>query len=635
MEGKMRPYQETAYRESMAFFASGGKSALVVLPTGLGKTILIAAIAGKVASNGGKILLLAHRTSLVSQMAKEVSSWTGEEVGIFHGKKDIPSERIVASTVQSMANGLARWSENHFALVCVDETHHIPASTYQKITSYFGVSKLLGVTATPKRGDRTDVSKLFEKVVSEYTLASAIRDGWLSPIKVKTCRVFVDVKNVEETSGDYSVSGIGGALAPVLKEVALAIKEEAGERKTIVFVPLVSTAVGMAEIFNRIGMKADWVAGERKDSEKVMEDYHDGKFQVLVNSMLLTEGYNEPSISCLVNLRLTKAVSLYTQMIGRGTRKFPGKEDLLVLDFMWQDKTGRHHLNAKSAVAIASGEIAEEDIPYFAEACVEEADYFSRDVLEGIESAKERARQVREKKLAEALTREEEKNRGMSEFVGGIAHNHDIFEKVFRSTRENREPEDATKKYSVWRVKDPVSGQEFKLLQSRDKGLVAIGCEYYSAPLTNDWAFQKISQSQADALSKMCVPLEAIANRGHASFVLDILYKRAGLGLCSYKQAAFFSRYDFVDTLRLSRRKAAMGLDMLKKNGWRPGAEFRKAFGSLSEVTGGCVRGAHPLYTPPCAPHDNCKQLSSQSIRDSFSKEPSYLAENNENIEIG
>lgn len=589
MANEMRPYQETAYKDAMSFFASGGKSALVVLPTGCGKSRIIAEIAGKVASNGGNVLLLAHRTKLVDQLAEEVFSWTGKDVGVFKRTNDAPSTRIVASTVQSMANMVNRgsaFSNDHFALICVDETHHIPASTYQKITSYFGVSKLLGVTATPKRGDRTNVSKFFDKVVSEYTLASAIRDGWLSPIKVKTCKVSVDVRNVEETSGDYSVSGVGGALAPVLKDVALAIKEEAGDRKTIVFVPLVSTAVGMAEIFNRIGMKADWVAGERKDSEKVMEDYHEGKFQVLVNSMLLTEGYNEPSISCLVNLRLTKAVSLYTQMIGRGTRKFPGKEDLLVLDFMWKDKTGRHHLNAKSVVAIASGEIAEEDIPYFAEACVGDYDTSPRDVFDGIERAKGRAKKAREEKLAKALAHKEEKNKSLKEFFAEIRGRQEHLKYLMDSSRaEGRiSLEKKTDKYSVWLLKNKSGTYSMQVVESSDKGLCAIGCKYYSPGATDqagNWVDTAPTDTQVSSIERLGVPARCIFNKGHASFLLDMLYKRAGMGLCSYKQAVLFSRYEFVGVMELSREKGMMGLDMLKKNGWRPSAAFRTALGSV------------------------------------------------------
>lgn len=591
----MRPYQQSAYVDAMNFFAHGGKSALVVLPTGLGKTVVIASIAGKVAENGGKVLLLAHRTSLVEQLAEEVSSWTGEDVGVFEGSKGkVPEAKIVASTVQSMANATAseKFGPKHFALVCVDETHHIPADTYQKIVSYFSYAKLLGVTATPRRGDRTDVSKLFEKTVSEYTLSSAIRDGWLSPIVVQTCNVNLDVRNVEESSGDYSVTGIGGVLAPVLRNVALEIKEKAKSRKTIVFVPLVSTAVGMAEIFKQIGMSADWVAGERKDSEEVMKAYREGEFQVLINSMLLTEGYNEPGISCVVNLRLTRSLSLATQILGRGTRLSPGKEDLLVLDFLWQDKAGRHHLNAKATVALASGEIEEEEIPYFAEACAEDADTAPRSVFDGIESARSRAKDIREEKLAKALAHEEEKAESMkevSEFIFDYQeHMRYIVEMAKCGKRACLEKESS--KYKWWSVfanedYDYDRDDKIPVIESKDKGLIAIGCEYYSTYGTSafgDWITEEPTDTQMAAIKRFGIPAECIACKGHASFILDVLYRRAAVLLCSYKQACVFSRYSFVDFNTLTRKKATAGIDMLKKSGWRMTPALRDMLGGIA-----------------------------------------------------
>ena len=206
---------------------------------------------------------------------------------------------------------LEKYGPNYFNLIMIDESHHIPASSYQKVISFFKNAKILGVTATPKRGDHTDVEGLFETVTSEYTLGEAIKDGWLSPIKVQTCPLQIDVSQCEMQSGDYAVGDIDKALYPYLDKIADEIIEKAQDRKIIIFVPLVSTAKGVAEIFQSKGIDADYVAGERKDSEKVLEAYHNGEFNILVNSLLLTEGYDEPSISCVVNLRITKSGSSF------------------------------------------------------------------------------------------------------------------------------------------------------------------------------------------------------------------------------------------------------------------------------------------------------------------------------------
>lgn len=313
MNYELRPYQDRAMRETLDFFKHRHKSALVVLPTGCGKTSVMSAIAEVVSKNGGKVLFLAHRTTLVTQGAKAIGKATGIKVGKDRGKNEIPSESIIVSTVQAMSKDsrLEKYGPEFFNLIMIDESHHIPASSYQKVISYFTKARILGVTATPKRGDHTDVTDIFESVSSEYTMYEAINDGWLSPIKTQTCPVQIDVSKCEIQSGDYSVSDIGEALKPYMENIVDQIIEKSGNRKTIIFVPLVATAKSVVEMFRARGVDADYVAGERKDSDDVLKAYHNGEFRILINSLLLTEGYDEPSISCVVNLRLTKSEALY------------------------------------------------------------------------------------------------------------------------------------------------------------------------------------------------------------------------------------------------------------------------------------------------------------------------------------
>ena len=579
MNYALRPYQDKAMREALQFFCNRHKSALVVLPTGCGKTSVMASIAEVVVKNGGKILFLAHRTSLVDQGAKAIERATGIKVGKDVKKNHIPEESIVVSTVQSMSKDdrLAKYGPKYFALIMIDESHHIPASSYQKIISYFARARVLGVTATPKRGDKTDVSDLFEGVSSEYTLYEAIKDGWLSPIKVQTCPVKIDVSSCEMQSGDYSVSDIGEALLPYLTKVAEEIKDKAGNRKTIVFVPLVSTAKGMVEIFRSIGVSADYVAGERKDSEQVLEDYHNGKFQVLVNSLLLTEGYDEPSISCVVNLRLTKSEALYTQIIGRGTRLADGKENLLVLDFLWKDKENRKHLNAKSVIAIGDASISDDELESVVKAC-ESADNEPTDVFEGIERAKRDAKEMREAALAKALA----EARAKEELEAKRAKQRDDQLKALSNLKgeitQNGRIVSIGKHLTI--VYDEFDSMVLCTIQG-DPAIEAMGiADYY--PEGYSWEFAPPTEAQMDRIIKMGFPAAYVASKGHCSFIMNTIFDREKAGLCSYKQIKMLSRYHLGDLSNCSREKAKKAMDILSKNGWKPNAELYALFKGTS-----------------------------------------------------
>lgn len=542
-----------------------------------GKTSVMSAIAEVVSKNGGKVLFLAHRTTLVTQGAKAIEKATGIKVGKDRGKDEIPSESIIVSTVQAMSKDtrLEKYGPEFFNLIMIDESHHIPASSYQKVISYFTKARILGVTATPKRGDHTDVTDIFESVSSEYTMYEAISDGWLSPIKTQTCPVQIDVSKCEMQSGDYSVSDIGEALKPYMENIVDQIIEKSGNRKTIIFVPLVATAKSVVEMFRARGVDADYVAGERKDSDDVLKAYHNGEFRILINSLLLTEGYDEPSISCVVNLRLTKSEALYTQIIGRGTRLSPetGKKDLLVLDFLWKDKEKRKHLNAKSVVAAGDASISDEDLDDIQRAC-ECIDEEPTDVFEGIEKAKKDVRRQREEALARAI---EETNRKQEEEEKKRKQRED----QIRALGEARE--EIIKGGKVVNVGDHLSivydefGSMVLCAITNDEAVRQMGLsDYY--PEGYSWEFAPPTDNQMKALMRLGFPVGYVASKGHCSFLMNALFDREKRGLCSYKQIKLLSRYKLGDLSMCSREKAKKGMDILSKNGWRPTNELYAVF---------------------------------------------------------
>ena len=191
---------------------------------------------------------------------------------------------------------------------------------------------------------------------SDLTLPRAIREKYLCPIKAVTIPLKLDLTGVGVQAGDFKTSDIDTALDPYLFQIAGEMKRYCGERKTVVFLPLVKTSQKFRDILNSQGFRAAEVNGGSADRAQVLREFNEGRYNVLCNSMLLTEGWDCPSVDCVVVLRPTKIRSLYSQMVGRGTRLFPGKEDLLLLDFLWH--TERHELCHPANLICESEEVA-------------------------------------------------------------------------------------------------------------------------------------------------------------------------------------------------------------------------------------------------------------------------------------
>ena len=328
---------------------------LGVAPTGSGKTIIFASVAEKRAADG-RVLVLAHRDELIDQAIDKL-----HKARKIFAVKEKATDRasldagVVVASVQTLARlqRLERFSGTHFGTVIVDEAHHALANTYQKILAHFGAAKVLGVTATPDRGDTRNLGRYFEDVAFEISLIDLIRAGYLCPIKVQTVPVSIDITEVSTRAGDFSDEQLGAALEPVLEELAEAIAAHAKGRKTLIFVPLIRIADQFAEILCRHGFAAEMICGTDSDRAEKLSRFGKGETSILVNAMLLNEGYDEPSINCVICLRPTKIRSLYAQMVGRGTRIHPSKENLLLLDFLW---ISRQHNLVKPAELISHDE---------------------------------------------------------------------------------------------------------------------------------------------------------------------------------------------------------------------------------------------------------------------------------------
>ena len=366
----LRPYQQQAV-ESVERAFEEVRSALVVLPTGAGKTIVFANVAAREVMKGGRVLVLAHRGELLHQAQDKILKATGITSGLEKAEStsdmfDEPPYMVVVGSVQSMCRPkrLARFAEDDFSLVIIDECHHALSTTYRTVMDHFPTAAVLGVTATPDRGDLRSLGTVFEKIAFEYTIVQAIRDGYLSPIRAHTIPLKIDLSNVSTVGGDYQASGVGDALSPYLSGICENIARLAADRKTIVFTPLIATSEKMLSHFAELGLGPDRVRevnGSSQDRQETLDWFASaGKGSVLVNSMLLTEGYDEPSVDCIVVLRATKSRALYCQMVGRGTRLSPatGKKNLLLLDFLWLSSS--HDLCRPACLMTDDAEVAEE-----------------------------------------------------------------------------------------------------------------------------------------------------------------------------------------------------------------------------------------------------------------------------------
>lgn len=339
----LRPYQTAALEAVRASYKAKHRSALVVMPTGTGKTVLFAEIA-RLAK--GPVLVLAHRQELVEQAREKISAWIDDVVAVeMAARRDLTRPdgtrpKITVASVQTLSRRLADVPRDAFRIVVVDEAHHAVADSYKAILEHFH-AHLLGVTATPDRSDKAPLGEVFGDLAFEYDMRRAIEDGWLCPIRSFLVQTQADFSGVRKIAGELSTRGVEEVLTKDLHlaEIAKPILRERGNRPTMVFAASVAHAHALARVLcEEAGSPAFAVALDGSTPldrrAPVIERFKEGKIQVLVNCSLFTEGFDVPAISLVAIARPILSRSFYAQMVGRGTRLSPGKKDLLVLDFL-------------------------------------------------------------------------------------------------------------------------------------------------------------------------------------------------------------------------------------------------------------------------------------------------------------
>ena len=513
---KLRDYQEEARTAIANEWEKGVKKTLLVLPTGCGKTIVFSKVVEDRVKRGERVLILAHRSELLDQASDKLAKATGIFTATEKAEQSCLNSwfRVVVGSVQTLQRPkrLAQFDKDYFDTIVVDEAHHCISDSYQRVLEHFSNANVLGVTATPDRGDMRNLGSYFESLAYEYTLPKAIKNGYLSPIKALTIPLELDLSAVSMQSGDFKASEVGTALDPYLEQIADEMLKYCVDKKTVVFLPLVKTSQKFRDILNEKGFKAAEVNGDSKDRADVLDDFSKGKYNVLCNSMLLTEGWDEPSVDCIVVLRPTKVRSLYSQMVGRGTRLYPGKEDLLLLDFLWH--TERHELCHPASLICENEEVAKK-------------------MTENMEIA-----------AGTAIDIEEAEEKAASDVV---AQREEALAKQLEEMRRRKR-----------KLVDPL---QFEM---------SIQAEDLSTYIPSfGWEMAPPSDKQIKALEKCGIFPDTIDNAGKASMILDRLSKRRDEGLTTPKQIRFLEGKGFKHVGMWQFQSAKHMIDRIAANGWR------------------------------------------------------------------
>ena len=511
----LRPYQEAARAAIHGEWDQGHKRTLLVLPTGTGKTIVFAAVAEDQVRRGERVLVLAHRGELLEQAAQKIGTVSGLGCAVEKAEQSSAGSwfRITVGSVQTLMREkrLDRFEPDHYGTIIVDEAHHILSDSYQRVLEHFPEANVLGVTATPDRGDMRNLGQYFDSLAYEYRITQAIKDGYLCKIKAQTIPLKLDMTGVGTQAGDYKAADVGHALDPYLDKIADEMRTYCAGRKTVVFLPLIETSRRFCTLLQARGFRAAEVNGNSDDRAEILADFAAGEYDVLCNSMLLTEGWDCPSVDCIVVLRPTKVRSLYCQMIGRGTRLAPGKDHLLVLDFLWH--TTRHELCRPACLICESPEVADK-------------------MTENLEQAEE----AMDLEAAEVIAQ-----------TDVIAQREEALAKMLEEQRHRKRA-----------LVDPLQFEYS--IQAEDLSSYVPAFPADMAPPT---------KKQMELLERRGIFPDEITCFGKAQMIINRLMKRQEDGLTTPKQIRLLERYGFVHVGEWDFHEASRMISRISQAGWR------------------------------------------------------------------
>jgi hypothetical protein len=303
---------------------------LIQMATGLGKTATFTTLKRK-----GRVLVLAHREELVTQPIKYYDC----PVGIEMANHKSNGEDVVIASVQSIIHRLDKFKPDDFDMIITDEAHHAAAKSYRKIYEYFRPRLHLGFTATPNRGDNVRLDDIYQDIIFERDIKWAIQNKYLTDIYCMRVNIGYDISKVARRMGDFAPGELEEAMnQDVLNNAIAEAYKKYAKGQTLIFACSVDHAEAIAEKIP--GAVA--VTAKTKNRDELIKKFTNREIPVLVNCMIFTEGTDMPLVETVMIARPTSNSSLYTQMVGRGLRLYPGKEKLTLIDLV--GTTGRANL---------------------------------------------------------------------------------------------------------------------------------------------------------------------------------------------------------------------------------------------------------------------------------------------------
>jgi len=508
MNFQLREYQKTFCRKVVDAFTVGIGNGLGpfdrvlgVAATGAGKTIVASALIYWAQKRGWRSLMLADSDELVGQAVDKIYKSAGLIADIEKAESHASLEsEVVVGSIQSMqkAKRLARFPAGHFGLVIADEAHLSLAAGWKRVLTHFDKAKLLGITATPERGDGKKLLNFYEHLAAEIGLFDLINQGHLAPITVQVCPVEIDCQNLRtDKTGEFQEEELEQAIDPYLEAIIAEWKKHAGDRQTLIFHPSRAASRKFTAMMTRAGIAAAHVDGESKDRKEILARYERGDFQVLNNAKLLVKGYDCPPISCVINLAPGKSRTEYLQKIGRGTRNSPGKTDLLVLDFLWQFQD----LGIMGPAAlVASGADAEEAVK----------EVIRRGEKMDLRRASQEAEREREQKVLDRLreaAKRGQRRRYDARTLGAMLHQPELLD-----------------------------------YQPGERGR---------------WELAKPSEAQVEILRKNAVDIRSVKTRGEASKIIDAIIGRSKQDRATVKQVGLLYQLGHPDPASLGFHEAS------------------------------------------------------------------------------
>jgi DNA repair protein RadD len=332
MPANLRAYQIAAVNALRSAIQQGARAPLLCLPTGGGKTMILATIAAQAATKGRQVLILVHRRELIHQTASKLQ-WAGLDHGIIAAGHPATNHAVQVASVQTLVRRLSRmaWQPS---LVIIDEAHHAAAGSWARILAHWPDAYRLGVTATPCRLDGRGLGAAFDQLVLGPSVADLVFTGYLSAARIYAPPVMADLSGIRKRAGDYANDQAAAAMdRPTVTGDAIAHYQRlAGAQQAIAFCCNVAHAVSVCDAFKTAGISAALLLGNTANRDQVVADFAADITRVLVTVDVVSEGFDVPAASCAILLRPTQSLGLYLQQVGRVLRPAPGKDAALILD---------------------------------------------------------------------------------------------------------------------------------------------------------------------------------------------------------------------------------------------------------------------------------------------------------------